>query len=141
MTTAMPPEGFVPAAGSDHSTFEAVVAPILWRDEPGGPAFAFLPQPVHANRRGAVHGGLLVAFMDEISVLTARHALGAHQFYPTVTLSCSYVAAASVGNWVEGRVRIVKATRSTVFVQGEATTAGEPLATVSGTLRIIAPRS
>jgi len=97
--------------------FTQLVGPVWVRREAEGSAYAFLAEERHTNSRGVVHGGMLMTFVD--------HALGwivwdAVDRMPcaTVSLNHQFVAAARPGDWVEMRGRIVRNTRSLVFIHG-----------------------
>lgn len=47
-----------------------------------------------------------------------------------------FVAPARIGDWLEGRGEVTKATRSIVFAVGELTVDGRTILTMSGTYKL-----
>lgn len=80
--------------------------------------FAFAIADQHMNGAGAVHGGMLMTFMDVAMSQSARKATGARGCN-TVSLTCDFVGPAKLGEVVEARVRITRQTRTIVFMAGE----------------------
>lgn len=121
-----PPEGQNWELLDNCSPFTGSVGPLFMRRdglEAGEPMrFGFRVQSRHCNLRQTCHGGMIATFLD---VVLAR-GLIAHQGYfstmPTISMSVDYLAAARLGDWIESRVRVLKATRNLYFV--EATCVG-----------------
>jgi uncharacterized protein (TIGR00369 family) len=121
--------------GDGRDPFETLVGPLVFRADADGVArAAFLPEHRHLNGGGALHGGALMSFADFALFGLAHEALkGAHAV--TVTFNAEFVGAGVAGKVVEAQGRVVKQTRSLVFVQGVLVQAGEPLLAFSGTLK------
>lgn len=125
--------------GDGGDPFETLVGPLVFRTEPDGTArAAFLPERKHLNGGGAIHGGALMSFADFALFGLAHEALqGA--FAVTVTFNAEFVGAGVAGAVVEAEGRVVKQTRSLVFVQGVLSQGGAPILAFSGTLKKIKP--
>lgn len=90
----------------------------------------------HTNSNGVAHGGMILGFSD--FMLTAGLNWGAKlsRFLVTVSVSCDFAGPAKLGDWVEGRVDVLRVTRSMVFGQGLITTGnGDLVARVSGVMK------
>lgn len=116
--------------------FTQLVGPIWTRRETEGSACAFLAEERHANGRGVVHGGMLMSFAD--------HALGwlvwdavERRACATVSLNNQFIAAAKPGDWVEMRGRIVRKTRSLIFVQGAMNVGDRIVLTAEGIWKVL----
>jgi uncharacterized protein (TIGR00369 family) len=93
----------------------------------------------HLNGSGAVHGGMIMSFVDFALFATANDAL---KMTPAVTITCNteFVGAAREGVLLEARAEIVRETGSLLFLQGRISQSGDAVATFSGTLKKIRPR-
>ncbi len=87
----------------------------------------------HINNAGIIHGGMVMSFTDN---LLAR-AVSNSSAGPVVTLhmTTDFVGPAHLGDWVEGRVNIVRCTRTLVFVEGEVFTRKRLIMTAKGVFR------
>jgi len=105
--------------------------------EPGGAwRYVFVAAARHMNAAGSVHGGMLMTFMDVAMSRTTRLAAGAKSL-STVSLSCDFVGPGRLGDLIEARVRVVRATRSFVFMSGEVVARGRPLMNAAGLWKIV----
>lgn len=128
------PAGFAPIDGP--SPFGRLLGPIHERPEEGG-AFArgLRIEDRHTNLGGVVHGGVLMSFADVVlGTVSYRHAgrPGA-----SIRMVSDFVAPARVGDWLEGRGAVTKATRSIVFAAGELTVDGRTILTMAGTYKLL----
>lgn len=129
-----------PAAGGwtrgDDTGLPETARPLWVREAPEGRVFGFEAREAHANARGAIHGGMLAAYMDHTLGLTVRHAVGGRAV-ATAQLDLHYLAAGRVGTLVEGRGKVVRLTRSLVFVRGTLTAEGSALLSATGIWKIL----
>ncbi len=65
-------------------------------------------------------------------MLGATAQSGRQRYMLTVNLSCDFVGPAAEGSWIEGRLELLRSTRSLVFCQGLLAAAGEPVLRFSG---------
>jgi uncharacterized protein (TIGR00369 family) len=72
----------------------------------------------HCNPGGTCHGGMLTTLADMLLVLGASAQTGDPRYMLTVSLSCDFIGPAPEGSWIEGRLQVLRATRSLVFCQG-----------------------
>ena len=91
----------------------------------------------HCNARGILHGGVIAALADNamgMSYVVAARNAGLEIITPlTVTLSIDYAATARIGQWLQIEPRVIKAGRTTGFVdalvKGDNATAARASAT------------
>jgi len=97
--------------------------------------FAFAVAEKHMNAAGSVHGGMLMGFMDVAMSRSARAVSGAPRC-STVSLSCDFAGPGRLGDLIEAQVRVVRATRTMVFLVGELRAGGRVLLTANGLWKI-----
>ena len=120
--------------------YEDMLGPFYFRtDKDGSTRGAFVPEGKHANGGGIVHGGALMSFAD--TMLGALAHLGLNgQLIVTVTFNCEFVGAAVAGTPIHATGRIVRDTKSMVFVQAELEQNAQPILTFSSVAKKITPR-
>ncbi len=124
--------------------YPALVGPFWVRREPPGEApggqrswrYAFLAEPRHANLGGVVHGGMLMSFADDVLGMTVWEAAG-RKPCTTVQLSTQFVSPARIGELVEGRAEVLRATRTLVFVRGTLTAGDRTVVSAEGVWKIL----
>ena len=136
--TAIPqsaiPEGF--KVIRPEGPFGQAVGPFYFRREADGRfRYGFLPQEHHTNPAGAVHGGALYTFADQIMgrMLYSTD----RRMNVTVSLTAEYLAAVSPGCWVEGEVEIVRKTKSLGFLRAVLRVQAEAVCTVGGVFKFL----
>jgi acyl-coenzyme A thioesterase PaaI-like protein len=108
----------------------------LWRRETDGVMqVAFIARPIHANRNGVVHGGMLMTFVDRAMGQTARFATGATRG-ATISLTHQFLAPVRIGELVEMTPHVTRATARTVFLTGTACVGDAPVVSAQGVWRI-----
>ena len=117
--------------------FNGLVGPIWRKPDPGGLRHAFLADPKHHNRRDFVHGGMIMTFADLSLGMTARHVAG-HKHHATIQLDVHFVDAVSIGEFVEVQAKIVRQTRSVIFMKGDLLVGTRVIATANGIWKILA---
>ena len=127
------PDGFAPI--DKPSSFGQLIGPVYERPEDDGMFVrALRVEDKHTNLGGVVHGGVLMSFADVIlGTVSYRHAGRPGM---SVRLVSDFVSPARVGDWLEGRGTVTKATRSIIFAQGALTVEGRTILTVSGTYKL-----
>jgi uncharacterized protein (TIGR00369 family) len=94
-----PPPGYEP--WHQPSPFITHIGP-LWRCERDGALVtAFRVLPHHANRRGWMHGGAVLAVVDVALGRAGEHATGRTVGLVTVSITHDYLGAARLGDWIE----------------------------------------
>jgi acyl-coenzyme A thioesterase PaaI-like protein len=113
----------------------------LWERKVGGAyEYALATEDKHHNRRGVVQGGVVMTIADRTCGMTARYVTG-HPAMVTVQFDTQFIDAARIGELMISRPRVVRATRSLIFMQTEITAGERCVATASGVFRIFNDRS
>ncbi|MFC3675972.1 PaaI family thioesterase [Ferrovibrio xuzhouensis] len=127
-------------AGMKELTFMGymeVNGPLWGRiDDDGLPVMGFRVEARHCNPMQTCHGGMLMTFADMLLGFTVSVAVGGKKFLPTVSLSGDYVGPAPLGSWVEGKGRLIRATRSLGFAEALITADGAAAVRTSGIMKI-----
>ena len=111
-----------------------------WRKRQGDRwIYGLQTQPEHANRAGAVHGGILIAFADHtLGCYVEAAADGAPNV--TIQLNTHFLAAVEPGEFLELRGEVTRATGSMVFVRGIIAVGQRDVLAVDGIWRVFHPR-
>lgn len=125
------PDGF--SRADLGAGFGARFGPV-WLDR-GRRLIGFRVGPDHANPVGACHGGAMATFADAqlIAVRAGREEGKPHT--PTISLSIDYLAPATIGDWVEAEVQLIRETRTLIFVQSVMRVGDKPVARTSAIYR------
>lgn len=127
------PPGFVPV--SPMSAFSEHAGPVYVRRGGDGLVHGFRVTPKHANLGGIAHGGMIATFADTILGRFEMRDYG--QMTVTIRLLVDFIGPARIGDWVEGRSRIIRRTRSLVFSEGSIWTGRHAVATCSAVFRLL----
>lgn len=133
-------QALLSAAGWRERTlpgFAGLVGPLWTRKEESGWAYGLLPTEAHLNPAGLVHGGLLTTLIDHALSAIAWEA-SERRACVTVQLDTQFLAAAREGQFLEARGRVVRATGSLVFMQGQVAVDGVEIVTASSLLKVLA---
>ena len=98
--------------------------------------FALIAEDKHHNRRGLVQGGVTMTFADRTCGMTARHVSGKPTM-ATVQLDVHFVEAGKIGEILISRPRVVRTTRSLIFINTEITVDKRCIAMASGVFKIL----
>ena len=118
-----PPPGFKLIdfqRGSTVINYNTHIGPLYYRRGEKGTRDEFVMglrvQPYMCNPAGTLHGGMMMTVADLIGGMGATSLAGIRgKFVPTVNMTFDFVAPARAGDWVEGRLELVRATRSLLF--------------------------
>jgi uncharacterized protein (TIGR00369 family) len=102
--------------------------------------FRFRAEPMHRNRLNYVHGGMLMAFADRGMGVTARQG-DAALAVATVQLDMHFMRAARIGDWVAMQCRVLRQTRSLIFVDATLESEGQVVATARGVWKLVGDRA
>ena len=116
--------------------FIQLIGPLWQRVVDGVPEFALATEDKHHNRRGLVQGGVLMTFADRTCGITARH-VTTKQTMATAQLDVHFVESGKIGDILMSRPRVVRATRSLVFVSTEVTVDKRCIAMANGVFKIL----
>lgn len=99
---------------------------------------AFRVEERHTNALGIAHGGMLMAFLD--SVLAAAVSGHASTSFVTLRMTTDFLAPARLGDWLEGRATVTRATRSLCYVRGEANVGDRRIVSADAVFRLLPRR-
>jgi acyl-coenzyme A thioesterase PaaI-like protein len=116
--------------------FLSLVGPLWQRGVDGEHEYAIVAQDKHHNRRGLVQGGLLMTFADRTCGMTARYVSG-RPTLATVQMDTHFVDSGKIGEILLSKPRVVRATRSLIFVSTEVTVDKRCIAMASGVFKIL----
>src|SRR6202451_1448122 len=116
--------------------FLSLVGPLWQRIVNGEHEYALVAQDKHHNRRGLVQGGVLMTFADRTCGITARYASCAPTL-ATVQMDTHFVESGKIGETLMSKPRVVRSTRSLIFVSTEVTVDKRCIAMASGVFKIL----
>lgn len=117
-------EGFVGLVGPFWMRRSAAHAPDGYR-------YAFMAEPKHHNRRGIVQGGMLMTFADRAMGMTCWYA-NDRRPQATVQLDVHFIDAVQIGEFVEANCKVVRRTRSLIFMSAELVVGARVVASANG---------
>lgn len=116
--------------------FLHLIGPLWERVVDGAHEYALMTQDKHHNRRGLVQGGVLMTFADRTCGMTARYVSGKPTL-ATVQLDTHFVEAGKIGETLVSRPRVVRSTRSLIFMATEVTVDRRVIAMANGVFKIL----
>ena len=120
----------------ETSGFLHLIGPLWQRIVDGEHEYALIAEDKHHNRRGLVQGGVLMTFADRTCGMTARYISG-RPTLATVQLDTHFVEAGKIGEVLISRPRVVRSTRSLIFITTEVTVDKRVLAMANGVFKIL----
>jgi acyl-coenzyme A thioesterase PaaI-like protein len=120
----------------ESTGFVHLVGPLWQRVVDGEHEYALVAQDKHHNRRGLVQGGVLATFADRTCGMTAR-VISGRPTLATVQLDTHFVDSGKIGEILISKPRVVRATRSLIFVSTEVTVDKRCIAMASGVFKIL----
>jgi acyl-coenzyme A thioesterase PaaI-like protein len=120
----------------ETSGFLHLIGPLWQRVVGGEHEYALVAQDKHHNRRGLVQGGVLMTFADRTCGMTARYVSG-RPTLATVQFDTHFVEAGKIGEILISRPRVVRSTRSLIFITTEVTVDKRCIAMASGVFKIL----
>jgi acyl-coenzyme A thioesterase PaaI-like protein len=111
--------------------FIGLVGPFWMRRSGESYLYAFLADPKHHNRRGVVQGGMLMTFADRAMGMTCWYA-NERRPQATVQLDVHFIDAVQIGEFVEAKCKVVRRTRSLIFMSCELVVGTRVVATANG---------
>ncbi len=109
------PEGYKSLSGI--SPAEDHIGPFYYKKTEQGPSLGFRAEPHNCNGIDTVHGGVLMAFADYAVTMLALS--GVRENCTSISFNSDFIAAARLGDWVEGRGEVVRRAGSMTFVSGQ----------------------
>jgi acyl-coenzyme A thioesterase PaaI-like protein len=116
--------------------FLHLIGPLWQRVVDGEHEYALVAQDKHHNRRGLVQGGVLMTFADRTCGMTARYVSG-RPTLATVQMDTHFVEAGKIGETLLSKPRVVRSTRSLIFMSTEVTVDKRCIAMANGVFKIL----
>lgn len=123
----------------DQDGYESLIGPFWQRHVDGRLVVALRTGPQHANRNGAVHGGLILSLADQGLGLGVYERSGGLK-QATIQLDLHFVAATRPGDWVECWPTVSRYTSGVAFVRGEIKAGDRLVATAEGIWKVVEPK-
>jgi acyl-coenzyme A thioesterase PaaI-like protein len=120
----------------DTSGFLHLVGPLWERLLNGEHEYALVTEDKHHNRRGRVQGGLLMTFADRSCGMTARYVSG-RPTLATVQMDVQFIDSGKIGETLISKPRVVRVTRTLIFITTEVTANERCIVTASGVFKIL----
>jgi uncharacterized protein (TIGR00369 family) len=139
----IPPDGFHRVdfdQGRPDPTFNGHIGTLYVKRGPKGArdefVMGFRVRRHMCNPAGGLHGGMMMTVADLVGTMGGGTLTGLRKFLPTVSMTFDFVAPAKVGDWVEGRVEVVRQTRSLLFTNIYLTVGEEKILRASSIAKI-----
>ena len=129
--------GWYESPAPDTGRFIDIYGPLrIRRDGPATARIRFTPAPDHRNVMGTVHGGFVMAVVDQ-ALFLGPMALGVKQVRGGVTVDASvqFFAPVRAEAPFDAVVELLRETRRTLFLRGLIEQDGAPAVSFSGTVR------
>lgn len=120
----------------DEPGFCDVVGPFWQLGSGADMRIGFRVRPGHLNRRGVVHGGMIVTFADQVLGSLALDTMAGKRL-ATIQLDTHFIDAVADGEFVEGHPRIERQTRSILFMSGRMFVGDRLVATANGVWKVL----
>jgi acyl-coenzyme A thioesterase PaaI-like protein len=120
----------------ETSGFLHLVGPLWERLLNGEHEYAIVTEDKHHNRRGRVQGGLLMTFADRSCGMTARYVSG-RPTLATVQMDVQFIDSGKIGETLISKPRVVRVTRTLIFMTTEVTANERCIVTASGVFKIL----
>lgn len=128
------PAGFKPVVFASNPYLEQV-GPLYGRLDGDDFVLGFRVETRHCNPGGTCHGGMLMTLADMLLILGTNVQSHVQRYMTTVSVTNDFLAPAPMGSWLEGRVQVLRTTRSLIFVQGTMSLGDSPVLRTSGILK------
>ncbi len=120
----------------ETSGFLHLIGPLWQRTVDSEHEYALITEDKHHNRSGLVQGGVLMTFADRTCGMTARYVSG-KPMLATVQLDTHFVEAGKIGEVLISKPRVVRSTRSLIFIGTEVTVDKRVIAMANGVFKIL----
>ena len=98
--------------------------------------FSLEVKEIHLNTGKIAHGGFLSTIADT-GMGTAAHQVAGNRRCVTINLDLKFITAAKLGEKLNGKVKILKKTKTLVFINCEINNTKDIVVSASGTWKIL----
>ena len=116
--------------------FLHLIGPLWYRKVGSEHEYALVAQDKHHNRRGLVQGGVLMTFADRTCGMSARYVSG-RPMLATIQMDTHFVESGKIGEILTSKPRVVRSTRTLIFVSTEVTVGERCIAMANGVFKIL----
>lgn len=116
--------------------FEIFVGPIFEQGPKGARRFVLVVDDRHVNRRGILHGGMLMTFADMALGQAAWDACD-NALCVTLSMQTQFLKPAKAGDRVEVLPQLMRRTRGLMFLRGEFQVGGETIFLVNSVWKLV----
>lgn len=99
--------------------------------------FKAMVQDIHLNPGGNTHGGFIMSLMDSGMGTAAHRVLGAKSRAATISFDVKFISGSTTGDLLIGTAKVLKKTRSLVFMQGEIRCGEKLISTAEGIWKVL----
>jgi acyl-coenzyme A thioesterase PaaI-like protein len=136
-----PFKGWMRWRDMDQGRFSDTIGPVYFRAREDGTVEAAAETGrQHSNLQDMLHGGYIMAFIDQVLFAVAGPRL---QKQRAVTLTCNteFLGVGRPGDVLTAHGEVTRETGRLLFLRGLVEQGGNPIASFSGVLRKVTPRS
>jgi acyl-coenzyme A thioesterase PaaI-like protein len=119
--------------------FVGLIGPFWQKTTGAGLLFCFPTDSRHHNLRGVLQGGALMTFADRVLGMTTRMLTQATRT-ATMQLDVQFIDAVQIGETVDARPELLRATRNTAFLRSTLTVDGRVVGNAQGQWKLLHPR-
>ncbi len=91
----------------------------------------------HLNPGGITHGGFIMSLLDSGMGTSAFRSLGGQKRIATISFDVKFISASTTGDVLLGTAKVLRKTRSLVFMQGEIRCGENLVATAEGIWKVL----
>ncbi len=99
--------------------------------------FRAIIQDIHLNPGGITHGGFIMSLMDSGMGTAVYLALDKKTRAATISFDVKFISASRTGDILLGTAKVLRKTRSLVFMQGELRCDEQLIATAEGIWKVL----
>ena len=98
--------------------------------------FTVIVKEIHLNTGKIAHGGFLSSIADT-GMGTAAHRVASDKRCVTINLDMKFISVGKLGDKLIGKVKILKKTKTLIFISCEISNSSDIVASASGTWKIL----
>ncbi len=91
----------------------------------------------HLNPGGITHGGFIMSLLDSGMGTAAYRSLDGQKRIATITFDVKFISASTTGDVLLGTAKVLRKTRSLVFLHGEIHSGENLIATAEGIWKVL----
>ena len=94
-------------------------------------------QDIHLNPGGITHGGFIMSLLDSGLGTAAHRVLGKNARAATISFDVKFISASTTGDVLLGTAKVLRKTRSLVFMRGEIRCKNQLIATAEAIWKVL----